>query len=152
MSLGPGDKIMKRLLVILLLSSSAAAYANEASPSIHRFYLDYLVVQHSLKNDEGVSSKLMALAEANMNVADFIAEFWWSKAKKECRASMEEVAKRYAKKITASSSEVDKQKLEKQAKGEVDQCVYSIYYDHWEEINRMIEHRFENLSKSEREH
>lgn len=112
-----------------------------------RFYLDYAVVQHSLKNDKGLFEQLMQFGKAYPREADFIADFWWGKARKECGPTFSEVAHRYATKLTTSTSAAERAKLEKGAKKESDQCVYGVYYDHWDEINKMIEQRFKKIKE-----
>lgn len=118
-----------------------------AESSMPRFYLDYAVVSHSLKNDEGHFEELMAIAKAHPQKTDFIAEFWWAKAKKECHDTFDEIVRRYASQVKGDTSAAEKSKLEKEAKAEADQCVYGVYYDHWDEINQMIIKRFEQLKK-----
>jgi hypothetical protein len=131
---------MRSLLICAVFLFSFLVSAEESS--IPRFYLDYALVQHNLKNDQGLFEKLMEFARAYPREANFIAEFWWGKARKECGTTFSEVANRYASKLSASTSPTERAQLEKDAKKEADQCVYGVYYDHWDEINKMIEQRF----------
>lgn len=136
---------MRSLFVCAVVLVSSVVSAEE--PSFPRFYLDYAVVQHSLKNDQGLFEQLMEFAKAYPRQADFIADFWWGRARKECGTTFSEVANRYASKLTPSMSPAERAKLEKDAKKEADECVYGVYYDHWDEINKMIEQRLKKLKE-----
>ena len=61
-----------------------------------------------------------------------------------------EVAERYARRGTSTMSEAEKDRLVKQAREEIDQCRYGVYYDHWEEINRMIKQRYESAVQQQK--
>ena len=141
---------IRRLLVALLLLVGYSFQANAETPDLHRFFLDYAVVKHSLKNDQGVFDELIGLRHLNPHAADFLVEFWWTKAKKECNDYMYEVAKRYSEKETADTSKAQKEKLHGEATKEVDQCFYGVYYDNWDEINRMILQNYKNEQKDQR--
>jgi len=137
------EGLSKSLFVCVVVLVSPVVSAEE--PSIPRFYADYAVVQHNLKNDQGLFGQLMEFAKAYPREANFIADFWWGRAKKECSTTFSEVAKRYAK--APSKSPTERAKLEKDAMKEADQCIYGVYYDHWDEINKMIEQRFRKLKE-----
>jgi len=115
----------------------STAYS-EQQGLLPRFYLDYAVVQDSLKNDKGNFDEFMKLAEINRNAADFIAKFWWGKAKKECHAFVNEMIKQRVEQMTPDSTEYEKSEIEKGLKEDADQCYYGVYYDHWDEINQMV--------------
>lgn len=136
---------VRTFLAVLALIIWDASSAQAEPPPLHRFFLDYAVVKHSLKNDEGAFDELMELRDLDPYAADFVAEFWWSKAKRQCNALMKEVAERYARRVTATTSEVDQERIIKEARKEIDQCIYGVYYDHWDEINRMIKQRYESI-------
>jgi 23S rRNA G2069 N7-methylase RlmK/C1962 C5-methylase RlmI len=125
-------------LVLLALSASVCA------DGLPRFYLDYAVVQHSLKNDVGNFDEFMKLAEIDRESADFMAEFWWSKAKRECNEYIKETIERQARRITPETSEEEKEELLRDARAEADQCFYGVYYDHWDEINDMVVKRYQD--------
>jgi hypothetical protein len=131
--------------VFLLLAIPAVQHGQELG--ISRFYLDYVVVQNSLMAGKGFFDELMNLAKLDRQSADFLAEFWWSKAKKECYDFVEKTARRYAEKITPKSSNAEIKQVEVQMMDEVNQCYHSVYYDHWEEINRMIKANYEAAVK-----
>jgi len=136
---------MRWFWLSLFLCYSSHSLAEDAKPGIPRFYLDYAVVQDSLKNGQGVLEQLIELYKAHPQAANFITDFWWEKAKRECSSTFSSVARRYAQKVTASTSESAKKEYEKEAKEEAAQCVYGVYYDHWDEINTMIELRIKKL-------
>lgn len=140
------DKSMKAFLALCALLSHPA---HAAEPAMPRFYLDYAVVEHSLKNDKGYSKELLDFAKAHRQQADFLANFWWAKAKKECMETFKEIVHRYASQMTPSTSAANKTKLENLAKAESDQCVYGVIYDHWDEINAMIVERAKQADKEE---
>lgn len=119
-------------------------------PGLHRFFLDYAIVKHSLRNDQGVFEELMALNRLDPRAANFLADFWWSKSRRECSAFANEVAERYARRGTSTMPEAEKDRLVKQAREEIDQCRYGVYYDHWDEINRMIMQRYESVLRQQK--
>lgn len=137
---------MKKTLMLLALLLACVSVAEGETKGLHRFYLDYAVVKHSLKNDEGLN-ELMALAKLDQKAADFLAEFWWIKAKKECISFVKEMNKLYADKIATATSQPEKEQLKEQAMREADQCFYGVYYDHWNEINQMIKKQYERALK-----
>ena len=49
----------------------------------------------------------------------------------------------YANKIKPDSTESDKSKIFSLVKKEANQCYYGIYYDNWNEINKMILKKFQ---------
>ena len=138
--------------LIALLLFARVSVASEQMKGLHRFYADYAVVQHSLKNDKGLFNQLMALYDLDRNVANFLAEFWWTKAKKECDSFVKEAAEHYSRMITAETSQPERERLEKEVKQEADHCFYGVYYEHWDEINQMISQRYkERLKKRKNE-
>lgn len=128
-------------IAFVLTVISPVSWAEEGIP---RFYLDYAVVEHSLKNDVGNFDEFMNLRELDMNSANFIAEFWSGKARRECDEFIKGVAKRYSKRVTTQTSKEKYNKLIKAAKREKDQCFYGVYYDHWDEINQMIVEKYKS--------
>ena len=134
-------------IVFFIVISSTALHAEQGLP---RFYLDYAVVQHSLKNDVGNFDEFMKLAEIDSNSADFIAKFWWGKAKKECDEYLKSLVERYVKKITQETSKEEKEELKKLIKEDAVNCFYGVYYDHWDEINQMVLQKYK-AALSERE-
>jgi len=137
---------MRAFLVLCALLSYPTHASEQTMP---RFYLDYAVVEHSLKNDKGYSKELLDFAKAHRQQADFLADFWWAKAKKECLETFKEIVHRYASQVTPSTSASDRTNLEKAAKAESDQCVYGVIYDHWDEINAMIVEKVNQADKED---
>ena len=134
-------------LLIALLLIAPVSVSSEETKGLHRFYLDYAVVEHSLKNDKGLFKELMALAKLDRNAADFLAEFWWTKAKTACNSFVKEVVERYSGMVTPETSQPELDQLEKQVKQESNHCFYGVYYDHWDEINQMIKQRYQESLK-----
>lgn len=131
------------LIAVTVIFRIGVAHAEEKT--LPRFYLDYAVVQHSLMNDQGLFDELMDIAEKNRPSADFIAEFWWSKANTKCQDVVHNISRRYGAQITAKTSLKEKETLRKAAKKEADQCFYGVYYDNWDAINRMIKAKHQSL-------
>src|SRR5215472_16239296 len=129
-------------LIVLLLFGHVSV-GSEETKGLHRFYLDYAVVEHSLKNDKGFFNQLMALYDLDRNAANFLAEFWWTKAKTQCNSFVKESVEHYSRMITPDTSQPEQERLEKQTKQEADHCFYGVYYEHWDEINQMIKQRYE---------
>jgi len=128
--------------LLLLISMAQAA-------GIPRFYADYAVVQESLKNGKGNWAVFMKLVEVDSKRANFIAEFWWVKAKKECSPFVDEIVMKGVKKIKPKTTKEEKSKIFEGIKKEADQCFYGVYYDHWAEINKMVADSYQRaLSKN----
>jgi len=123
---------------ILLAESNNKKNTKIEEKGISRFFLDYAVVEHSLKNDKGYSIKLLELYKKNPNSAIFLADFWHYKAVKECYKFMKETAHFYSEKISIDMTEGQKDKIMEPAKEAIDHCFYGFYYDNWDEINRTI--------------
>lgn len=134
-----------RTLFVFLIGAVACLFPRvihgEESPSFHRFFLEYAVVRHTLKADEGNFDELMQLVEFHQQAANHIADFWWAKAHRECREFVESIASRYAKQITRKTTQGEKDKLFEATKEEADHCFRNVYYDHWDAINTMIRAR-----------
>jgi len=113
-----------------------------------RFYLDYAVVQESLKNDKGNWDIFMKLVEIDSKKANFIAEFWWSKVKKECSPFVKEIVKKAVKEIKPKTTKEELKNSER-VKKEANQCYYGVYYDNWADINKMVADSYQRaLSKN----
>lgn len=143
---GP-ERAPHRFLLFFVLTLAVWTKVSAQEATLPRFYLDYAIVQHSLKADKGLFDELMDLAKMDRNSADFIAKFWWGKAKKECNEFVEKIARKYARRITPAMSKTDKEKLQKLVTEEANQCYYGVYYDHWEEVNQMIKAKYNAVSK-----
>jgi hypothetical protein len=128
---------------VLLAGSTQSNGKNSKEQEIYmpRFLLDYAVVDHSLKNNEGYSDELLKLWERNPHAAIFLSEFWHQKAYNACRESIHENINSCVKKITLGMTEEEKDKITEPAKKAANQCFYSFYYDNWDEINKTIINR-----------
>ncbi len=105
---------------------------------VPRFFLDYAVVDHSLKNDRGYSMELLELHKKEPNSAIFLANFWHNKALRECEENIRSAAHLYSQTITLNMTEEEKKKAMEPASKIADQCFYGFYYDNWGEINKSI--------------
>jgi hypothetical protein len=125
---------------VLLAGPAQSNNKNSKEQEIYmpRFFLDYAVVDHSLKNDKGYSNELLKLWEKNPHSAIFLGEFWHQKAYNACRESIRENIDHCVKKITLGMTEQEKDKITEPAKKAADQCFYAFYYDNWDEINKTI--------------
>jgi len=96
------------------------------------FYLDYAVVQHSLKGDQGLFEELMEIAKNNPS--DVLANFWWGRALHHCDALMKETIQDHLQRTPNRNKDDMAADITKQTAP----CRHSYYVDHWDEINRMI--------------
>jgi hypothetical protein len=142
---------MKGLFTLLTLTATVFfADADAGEAGLPRFFLDYAIVNHSLKNDEGAFNELMDLAKLDQKSADFIAEFWWGKANSYCDDYVDKLIRQYSAKITPKTSEREKIEITEAAKKEADQCFYGFYYDQWDEINKMIREKYGAVKKAKK--
>jgi len=137
------NKVDRYDAVLQKLKEAMIVKENTALPP-HRFFLDYAVVDHSLKNDNGYSMELLDLYEKDRDSAVFIAEFWHQKAVKECMEAIQQTAHRYSRQITLGMSEEEKAKINSKGEKEARQLFYGYYYDNWDGINKTIEDKLRN--------
>ncbi|NQS89686.1 hypothetical protein HQ584_07865 [Patescibacteria group bacterium] len=124
----------------LLAESPQNKQNNESAEerTMPRFFLDYGVVDHSLKNDEGYSMELLELYEKNPNSAVFIADFWHQKALRECEESIRSNSRLYSNNITLDMTKEERDEVMKPAEEAAIKCLYGYYYDNWNKINESI--------------
>ncbi len=141
---------MKKTAVVfvILFLSPLCLFADGADLS--RFYREYTEVSHSLMSDQGCVNELMELQSLDVNAADKIADFWMFKSKRECYDFIEKIKSGvdfkdlykeidyYIDKKTTNVSGGKYEEIQKKALKEAEQCRYCIYYDNWDEINKMI--------------
>jgi hypothetical protein len=109
--------------------------------NFHMFYLDYAVVKHSLKGDQGLVDELMEIAKNSPS--DVLANFWWERALRHCEARLREAINVEVRRTPMRQEEdMRHEVLEKTAP-----CRYSYYVDHWDEINQMIRTQYNALKK-----
>ncbi len=140
------EKIAIAFLILFIFS--VHSYADKVE--ISRFYEDYTVVSHSLMNDQGCLNELTELLSLDKDAADNIADFWLFRAKRECYDFVEKIKSNidfkdlykeidyYVDKPIKSISGGKYDEIQKNAQKEAKQCRYSIYYDNWDAINKMI--------------
>ncbi len=136
------------IVFIMLFFFPVCLFADETD--LARFYREYTEVDHSLMSDQGCVDELMELQSLDVNAADKIADFWMYKSKRECYDFVEKIKsdvnfKDLYKEIdylidkrTTNVSGGEYEKIQKKALKEAEQCRYCIYYDNWDEINKMI--------------
>lgn len=122
------------ILTIFILSANALLAEEETIP---RFFLDYAIVDRTLKNGKGYTAELSELYKRNRSSAIFIFMFWQEKAFRECEEVTRTSAQHYRQAII-NMTEEEKDRIMKSAQAEVSQCSYSFYYDSWDEINKTI--------------
>jgi len=117
---------------------------------LSRFYQEYTEVSHSLMSDQGCVNELVELQSLDVNAADKIADFWLFKSKRECYDFVEKIKSGvdfkdlykeidyYIDKKTTNVSGGKYEEIQKKALKEAEQCRYCIYYDNWDDINKMI--------------
>lgn len=113
--------------------------------SNERFYFDYAVVDHAIKNDSGELQKLMELNELGEKlehkpVGDFLVQFWWNRCVMNCHDYMSSI-------ITAQKSRLQDDKIKKMIQTQNNQCVSSYIYDNWDEINTTIVDKYDFLER-----
>ena len=136
------------VIFIILFLFPPWLFADGADPS--RFYREYTEVSNSLMSDKGCVSELMELRLLDVNASDKIADFWMFKSKRECYDFVEKIKSGvdfkdlykeidyYIDKKTTNVSGGKYEEIQKNALKEAEQCRYCIYYDNWNEINKMI--------------
>ena len=140
--------IKTAVIFVILFLFPACLFADGAGLS--RFYLEYKEVNHSLMSDQGYVNELMELHSLDVNAADKIADFWLFKSKRECYDFVEKIKSGvdfndlykeidyYIDKKTTNVSGGKYEEIQDKALKEAEQCRYCIYYDNWDEINKMI--------------
>jgi hypothetical protein len=101
---------------------------------LQRFCLDYGVVEHTLKNDNGYSKELMEIYKQLPSHGEVIAKYWHNKALKANKQEIDEKIKRYSKNTKKASDE----EIDKFYEEIITPLFCSYYYDHWVKINKMI--------------
>ncbi len=133
---------------LILFICPVCSFADKAEFS--HFYEDYTEVCHSLMSDQGRLNELTELLSLDKDAADHIADFWLFKAKRECYDFVEKIKSNidfkdlykeidYYVDIPITSIAGGKyDEIQKNAQKEAEQCRFSIYYDNWDAINKMI--------------
>jgi hypothetical protein len=141
---------MRKIAVfyVILLLFPACLFADGSGLS--RFYQEYTEVNNSLMSDQGCLNELMELQSLDTNAADKIADFWRFKSKRECYEFVEKIKSGidfedlykeidyYMDTRTTKISGGKYKEIEKKAQKEAEQCRYCVYYENWNEINKMI--------------
>ncbi len=141
---------MKKTTIVFLVLFIFPVFSFADKVEFSRFYEDYTTVSHSLMSDQGRLNELTELLSLDKDAADHIADFWLFKAKRECYDFVEKIKSNidfkdlykeidyYVDKPIKSISGGKYDEIQKNAQMEANQCRYSIYYDNWDAINKMI--------------
>ncbi len=145
------------IVILILFIFPTCLFADKAEFS--RFYEDYAAVSHSLMSDQGCLNELTELLSIDRDAADHIADFWLFRAKRECYDYVEKIKSNidfkdlykeidyYVDKPIESVSGGKYDEIQKNARKEAKQCRYSIYYDNWDAINKMILDKFNAIKE-----
>ena len=141
---------MRKTAVIFIIQFLFPLCLFADGAGLSRFYQEYTEVSHSLMSDQGCVSELMELQSLDVNAADKIADFWLFKSKRECYDFVEKIKSGvdfkdlykeidyYIDKKTTNVSGGKYEEIQRKALKEAEQCRYCIYYDNWDDINKMI--------------
>ncbi len=148
---------MKKTAIAFLILFFYPVYSFADKAEFSRFYEDYAAVSHSLMSDQGCLTELTELLSLDKDAADHIADFWLFRAKRECYDFVEKIKSNidfkdlykeidyYVDKPITNISGGKYDEIQKNAQKEAEQCRYSIYYDNWEGINKMILDKFNSI-------
>jgi hypothetical protein len=131
---------MKKLLLLLITLLFANYSFGDSKNTYLHFALNYAVVEHSLMGDRGNFKNLMLIHDTNPKRAESIAEFWTTKAQRECLDYLNNQLDLIMVKFKAIKdiTEEQKKKFEKELSDEVANCHRGIYFENWDEINETI--------------
>ncbi len=150
---------MKKTAITFLILFFIPAYLFAEKEEFSRFYEDYTDVSHSLMSDQGRLDELTGLLSLDKDAADHIADFWLFRAKRECYDFVEKIKSNidfkdlykeidyYVDKPVKSISGGKYDEIQKNTQKEAEQCRYSIYYDNWDAINKMILDKFNAIKE-----
>ena len=148
------------VVFLILFLFPVCSFADDAGLS--RFYQEYTDVSHSLMSDQGCVNELTELHSLDVNAADKIADFWLYKSKRECYDFVEKIKSGidfrdlykeidfYIDKKTTPVSGRKYEEIEQKAQKEAEQCRYCVYYENWDEINKMISDKLEALKEEKK--
>jgi hypothetical protein len=154
-----GDIKMKKTAIAFLILFVFPVYSFADKAEFSHFYEDYTAVSHSLMSDQGRLNELTELLSLDKDAADQIADFWLFRAKRECYDFVEKIKSNidfkdlykeidyYVDKPIRSVSGGKYDEIQKNAQKEAEQCRYSIYYDNWDAINKMILNKFNTIKE-----
>lgn len=134
---------MKRFISLFSVFFLLIFAVGRVNAAFSAFYLDYAIVEHSIKNDIGMFDKLMELNDLGEKVeqhpvGEILAEFWWNRSVINCNNYMTSVMEAWKNRI--SDKEVQKYIMDRNNK-----CVQSYIYDNWNEINETILNKYNYL-------
>jgi hypothetical protein len=105
-------------------------------PGIPEFYLHYALLEN-MGFRESKSDELLKLQEIAPGKAQWLTEFWRTRAQMACQPYVDHLAQMFASRLTKSPSE-KREEIEKQLREKMAYVMCSYYYDHWTDINEMI--------------
>lgn len=131
--------ILKPTICYLTILICILTIANSAiSEGLHRFHLNYVIVNDRLKGSCGNFEELMSLTETNPEAAEFICDFWWRRVLKACSEEVDRAIKKRLKSLPFNSTEEQKRKAASDAIDDVSNCIHSYIFDNWDDINQTI--------------
>ena len=133
------ENILKPTICYLTILICILTIANSAiSEGLHRFHLNYVIVNERLKGFRGNFEELMSLKETNPDAAEFLCDFWWRRTLKACSEEVDQAIKKRLKSLPFKSTEEQKRKAASDAIDDVSHCIHSYIFDNWDDINQTI--------------
>jgi hypothetical protein len=127
----------------------------KAEGGIPRFFLHYAVVQDSLKGGHGEWVKLITLSkwdlERETQTATHLVHFWHHRAMRHCDTWLQESIKLHYRTLPEKASESQRKAVMEKVWDDIDPCLESYYYDHWEELNQTIRNQYETATGADRQ-
>ena len=134
-------------LIVFILACCPIAQAQETGVPV--FYVHYALLEN-LAFRETKMAELIKLREIAPEKAEFLTEFWRTRAMMANHVYTQDLIERYSERIAKAIPE--KRKLaEKELFDKVSYVDCSYYYDHWTEINDMIVLNLERALKEAKE-
>lgn len=140
-------RLIKVSFFVFLFLTIFQCHAFSEEGTIPRFYVDYCVVEHTLKNDQGYSEKLIKISQIDINAGDFLAEFWFNRAKTSCFEQVERIIRLNLQAVKAQKDKTEQTRMLEKLKDEISQCYYAFYFEHWDEINKTIIDTYSRVQK-----
>ncbi len=136
---------MKKLYLGIIIFFLLGTHSVHADVGLHRFMLEYAIVEHTLKGDEGKFNELMEIAKINRVAANGLSKFWWRRAVKTCESEVKRSINAQMNKKNKTFSEEEKDEALKIIMQEIRPCIHSYIYDNYDEINLSIVNRLQNV-------
>ncbi|MCQ4813544.1 hypothetical protein [Cloacibacillus evryensis] len=132
---------MKKLIisiVFLLLTSIGNSLAADRAPNWVIFLGRYGEVYNELKSTQGNLKEYSEILSADQQTADKIAGFWIKKVEIEYKDPLISCKEKYAKMLPQNFTQADVKRVGELYAEEYYSYFNTYFYDHWDEINKMI--------------